>query len=786
MRALVALSVVLVVALAALVSPAWPLRVVAAVQVACAAAGAVVLLRRPRAGLLGRSWAGLAPWSAVVLVVGLVPAELMRAASHGAAAQDGVVVYLVVSAVTLLGAATMVPLLVHRTATRAPRVRSSGRPWVDVAMVALGTATVVTLAIRASPGLGLRPAGTLDLVVLLVVLVAAVWLRGTRNSADPAVRGINTAALLLAGQEVLFLLTPAGAQVLLVLAACSGALGSMALVDAGCRLQVFRSGRAPGYVPSTGSARVVMTAPFAVAVPATGVLSQVLPGASIPAPLLWGAVAAMTVLALVRAHALVSAAETAAERDALTGLHDRRGFVRAAEEEEHRLAGDARLCLVDLDGFKLVNDRRGHAAGDALLRAIADRLRERLPPGSVVARLGGDELVALVHAPSGAHAAQRVLDVFVEPFDLGSHGSLLAAASVGVADHVATLGVDEVLKRADIAMYTAKHDGRGRWVAYADGQREKVLGASVMLEELRTMLTRPGGPAGLHGAAAGASAEDPGHLFLHHQPVIDLVTGFPIGTECFVRWQHPRRGLVAPDDFLPLVESAGLGADVDRWVLHTALEQLAAWDATPGMSFIHRVAVNLGVSSLRSPLLVVDVHAALAASGCAPDRLLLEITEHDELPFDPVAAQRLLDLREQGVSIALDDFGNGYSSVGYLRRWPVNAIKLDRSLLPAAGAEGAFAAIDDPMELLDGVVALAAALGHDIVAEGVETAEDDRAVRAVGVRYGQGWLYARPMDAEHLLAWWREHAPEPTAPDAEAPDGASRARADDRAGAVAP
>ena len=802
-RALVVPGVLLVVALASLVSPAWPLRVVALVEVAGAALGARTLLRRPRAGVLGRSWTALAPWGALGVVAGLAPVALLRSAAPGApgapgaTAGDGVAVHLVAAGVVLLGMSTLVPLMVDRSVMRA--ARTTGQPWVDAAMVALGTAVVLTLAVRAAPGLGLGPASTANLVLVLLATAVAVWLRGTRDSADPAVRRLNTAALVLAGQELAVLLVPASTPVVPVLAACASALGAILLVDGGCRLQVFPPpGRTPAFRPRPGSARVLMTAPFAVSVPVTGVLSRVLPGASIPASLLWGAVTAMTVLALVRAHALVSAAERDAERDALTGLHDRRAFVRAAQADEHRAPGDARVCLVDLDGFKLVNDRRGHAADDALLCAIADRLRERLPVGSVVGRLGGDELVALVHAASATEAAQRVLEVFAEPFELGgAHGALVAAASVGVADHGGASSVDEVLKRADVAMYTAKHEGRGRWAVWAPEQHEKVLGAPVMLEELRTMLARPGGPAGPPGAtgagspvpggeAARHAAEDPGHLVLHYQPAVDLVTGLPSAIECLVRWQHPRRGMVPPDEFLPLAESAGLGADVDRWVLHAALEQVAAWDAARALPSMHRVAVNLGISSMRSPTLVPDVEAALAASGCGPERLILEITEHDELPFDPAAAQRLLHLRHSGVSVALDDFGNGYSSVGYLRRWPVNVIKLDRSLLPLAGAGGAFAAIDDPVELLDGVVALAAALGHDVVAEGVETVEDDRAVRAVGVRYGQGWLYARPMEAEHLASWWAERSSVLPARDEHALAAGGPAGAGEPAGAVAP
>ncbi len=734
-RAALVAAVVLVAALSA-VTPRAGAHLAAAVQLVAAAAGARVLWRRPRHGLLPRSLEALAPWGALAVVTGTGVVTAAHALDVTVTGER-----LAVMAVEIVAVVTLAPLAVTRAGARQ---RVPGNAWADVAIAVIGLSVAATLCAQVAHAVGLGRLVTASAVLDVVLLGVVAWLRSTRVSRDPSTRYLLTIALAYLGLDAVRLLVPQPGAVVAAVTAATAVLAAAHLVHLGAHLGGPSHGGGPRSTQRSGGSRLLLAVPFVATVPLAGVVVRLVPGTEL-SPTLLGAVATLlAILALVRAHGLVSLAEAGAERDGLTGLHDRRGFLRALEDGGHLAAGDARLCLVDLDGFKRVNDRLGHAAGDALLVAITRRLRADLPSGSVLGRLGGDELVALVHAPDEACAARAVLAAFSEPFDLGGDlGALVAAASVGVVDATADVGVDEAFQRADVAMYTAKQSGGGRWAAYEEGQREKALGAVSAQVELRALLR------------GEASADDPGGLVLHYQPVIDLVTGDPTGLECLVRWLHPRRGTVAPDDFLPLVESAGLGADLDRWVLHTALAQLAAWDAASDLRTIHRVGVNIGVSSVRSPSLVEDVAAALRASGCAPERLLLEITEHDELPFDRVAAQRLLRLRERGISVALDDFGTGYSSVGYLRRWPVNVIKLDRSLLPVAGAGSAFAAIDDPLELLDGVVALAAALGHDVVAEGVEHADDDRAVKAVGVRYGQGWMYARPMPAEAMTAWLR-------------------------------
>ncbi len=723
----------------AAVSPVAGALLAAAIQLTAAAAGARVLSRRPRHGLLTGRAEALAPWGAVTIVAAV--AALTSARALGVSPE---VLRLVVVSIVIVAVTTLMPLAVTRAGARA---RAPGHAWVDAAIAVVGLGVAVLLCVRVAPGVGLGRLETGALVVDVALLAVNVWLRSTRVHLEPVLRTLSTIAMVLIGLDVLHLLVPTPAALLTAVLAATSVLAAVHLVHAGTSLGVpIRYAASQASAQRTKPSRLMLAVPFVSTVPLAGVVGRLVPEAALAPSLLAVLATVLMALALVRAHGLVSVAESHAERDVLTGLHDRRGFVRAMEEDGHLRTGDAKLCLVDLDGFKLVNDRLGHAAGDALLIAIARRLATTMPAGTVLGRLGGDELVVLVHARDAQRAARSVLGVFDAPFDLGGEvGDLVATASVGVTDVSDTMSVDEILKRADVAMYTAKHGGRDRWALYERGQREKVLGAAATLVELRALL------------GEGASPEDPGHLVLHHQPIIDLVTGRPHSLECLVRWEHPRRGLVPPDDFLPLVESAGLGADLDRWVLHAALEQLAAWDTSDAVR-CGSVGINLGVSSIRSPTLVEDVDAALAASGLGYERLVLEITEHDEMPFDPLAAQRLLTLRECGVQLWLDDFGTGYSSVGYLRRWPVGCIKLDRSLLPAAGAGSAFAAIDDPLELLDGVVALAAALGHDVVAEGIEDTDDARAVRAVGVRYAQGWLYGRPMPAAALEDWWRERS----------------------------
>ncbi len=704
----------------------------------------------------GRS-TGWLPW-VIALVLALLATEAAVEAFVSGSDADRVVVLVV----QLIGAAVLAPI-VFRQDRRQADARGEAPAWNDVALVAVGVGMAVIAVVRAASVHGLTALCAVTLGGDVVCLALVLWFWLSRERLAQPVRQALAAAALYTVHDVTDVLgapvTAAGylAQVLaVVVVLLLWWAGSDPQLQAG--IDAARARRS--------SARMHLVLPAAGTPLAVWVSGLLWPATALPDWTVHVSAFAITGLALSRALRMLVEVERAAELDALTGLLGRGGLMRRFDAVvatwQHGW-----LCLIDLDDFKLVNDQRGHDAGDALLVAIGARLVATLSREATLARLGGDELVAVVRGGTAEQAATSVLGAFAHPFALRGEGEAVrVSASVGVTRVGPTTSVAAALVCADVAMYVAKRRGRDRWVAYDPSLREEVLGVGQVQRELRQLLNVgggvPGGP-GVPGArgsgvlgrpGVGGGPADVGSLVLHYQPVLDLVTGEPIGVEALVRWQHPRRGLVPPDTFLPLAEAAGLGDVLDRWVLHQALHQLVSWDRE-GLVGLARVAVNLGVSSVRSPSLGPDVEAALRAAGVTHDRLLLEITEHEELQADRSAAECLLRLREAGVTIALDDFGAGYASIGYLRRWPVNVIKLDRSLLPRAIEEGAFEAVDDPAELLDGVAALAGALGHALVAEGIETADDERAVRAVGVRYGQGWLYSRPLPAAELATWWR-------------------------------
>lgn len=255
-------------------------------------------------------------------------------------------------------------------------------------------------------------------------------------------------------------------------------------------------------------------------------------------------------------------------------------------------------------------------------------------------------------------------------------------------------------------------------------------------------------------ALGAVLAGETGHgaLEVHHQPVVGVVDGTPLGAEALVRWRHPRWGTLPPDAFVPLAERAGLGLELDAHVLRAALGQVAAWDAL-GMR-VHRVGINLGRTSLHSPRLVDVVREACELAGVLPDRVLVEVVEHHELDLTPARLAALQALADADVTLALDDFGAGYAGVGLLGQLPFGVLKVDRSLLPGPHRATAPTA-PEARRVLAGVVALADALGLEVTAEGVETAAHRELVAGLGVPHAQGWLYARAMPAAAFARWWR-------------------------------
>ena len=493
--------------------------------------------------------------------------------------------------------------------------------------------------------------------------------------------------------------------------------------------------------------QLVLLLPCALA-PALALLA-IASGMQVLLPTALVAAAAVLVALAVLARAVLALRETelGAERDALTGLLNRRGLAAAHARASATapVPGGARwLLMVDLDDFKQVNDRLGHSAGDALLVAVARRLRGAVGRAGVVVRHGGDEFIVLVDAGADDDARWRgdpggaVLDALREPVDVGGH-ALSVTASAGVVPVVAGDDLERSLADADIAMYAAKRRSGSATCTFEPRLREELLGHLSAVEDLRA----------LFGDRAAPHA---GSLQVHYQPVVDLRDHRVVGVEALVRWQHPERGLVSPDEFIALAEREGLGWRLDDAVLRTAVQQLARWDGEG-----HRLvlSVNLGLSSMRDPDLFTRVDDAAAAGGIDPGRLHLEITEHDPLPDEAQVRTSMHELVAAGYRLSLDDFGVGYTSLSYLERYPITTLKLDRSLISAHGTSS--------LPLVPGIAALARTMRLELLAEGVETAAQAEALRGLGVHLAQGYLFAPPLPAAELTALLAAPAPLPPA-----------------------
>jgi diguanylate cyclase (GGDEF)-like protein len=426
----------------------------------------------------------------------------------------------------------------------------------------------------------------------------------------------------------------------------------------------------------------------------------------------------------VRAEASRQAHE--ASHDPLTGLANRillQERTREAIAEPHELT--TALLLLDLDHFKEINDTLGHAAGDFLLQQVADRLRSLSRPGDLVARLGGDEFAVLLtgldSADAAAPAAERVLRLLTEPVEYEGL-RLSVEGSVGVACYPADAqDADELLRRADVAMYQAKSD-RGSWVRY-DLERD---GSSVhrlaLVAELRSALERE-------------------EIVVHFQPQADLRSGAIVGAEALARWQHPLRGLLMPADFVGVAEQSGLVRPFTLRVLDLAVAECARWQSN-GQRVT--VAVNLAARSLLDRQLPHDVAAVLARYSLPPDRLVLEITESTATSELEVVEEVLARLRRLGVALSVDDFGTGYSSLAFLQRTAVNELKVDRSFVVGMLAS------DNDMALVRTTVQLAHSLGARAVAEGVEDPMLAEALRGLGCDMAQGYWLSKPVGAEDL------------------------------------
>ncbi|MEV5489435.1 bifunctional diguanylate cyclase/phosphodiesterase [Streptomyces bobili] len=419
-------------------------------------------------------------------------------------------------------------------------------------------------------------------------------------------------------------------------------------------------------------------------------------------------------------------------RDPLTGLPNRQWLgerIWTALDDAERIGARAALMLIDLDRFRSVNDTLGHLAGDRLLLQIADRLRLALPRGAEVARLGGDEFAVLLPVADSTTSATRVARALVahlsSPLDLDGL-TLVLEASAGVAvfpDHA--LDAEGLLRRADVAMYQAKRDRTGVEVyeSKRDSNTPDRLG---LLGDLRRAL-------------------DAHEVQLHYQPKVRF-DGQVAGLEALVRWVHPERGKVPPDEFIAIAESSGLMPHLTEYVLDTALEQVARWRA---QGLYVPVAVNVSPRDVHTPGFAGSVAARLARHGVPAAALQLEITEHVLLEDPQRAADTLNALTGHGVKMSLDDFGTGYSSLVHLRRLPVSELKIDRSFVARLAVD------TEDAEIVRCTVDLAHSLGLLVVAEGVEDDETWERLRDLGCDAVQGWLVAAAMPPEETTAWLR-------------------------------
>ncbi len=442
-----------------------------------------------------------------------------------------------------------------------------------------------------------------------------------------------------------------------------------------------------------------------------------------------------------------------AAHDSMTGLANRTTFTErvktalAAPRKHNRTLA---VLFIDLDHFKVVNDSLGHAFGDELVVVVAQRLRNTIRPGDVIARFGGDEFMVLCNNLTGVKAvraiARRLLQAVAEPISLTTD-EVFVTASIGIAISNGEDTAETLVRHADAAMYQAKSDGRARTVVFEPDRHGSADAALRIGTDLHRALER-------------------NELAVHYQPIVDLRTGRVIGFEALVRWNHPERGLLEPDDFIHLAEENGLIVPIGAWVLETACRQTARWQTirdrtTTAAPLV--INVNLSPRQLADPRLASAVGHIIDKTGIDATAVCLELTENALMQNVESTNEALLALRHLGVHLSIDDFGTGYSSLSYLKRFPVEALKIDRSFIDGLGHE------PEDTSILEAIVTLAHALGLTAVAEGLETPTQLEALRNLGCDYAQGYLLGHPLPAEQIsdnpaddLTTWQTN-PTPTA-----------------------
>ena len=419
--------------------------------------------------------------------------------------------------------------------------------------------------------------------------------------------------------------------------------------------------------------------------------------------------------------------------DPLTRLANRSLFRERVEHAlDRRHVGDIAVLFIDLDNFKTINDSLGHAAGDHVLVETAHRVRSTLRAEDTAARLGGDEFAVLLEEADvtcAARVAERIRTALGTPFwVLGQE--VFVSASIGIAMREEGDSAGDLLRNADVAMYTAKTKGKARFEIFEAAMHDTVMARLAMEAELRRAIDR-------------------NEFVVYYQPIVRLDTAEVIGAEALVRWQHPTRGLVPPLDFIPLAEETGLIVPLGGWILRQACQQLAEWQRMRGGGEPFVMNVNLSSRQLIRDMIADEVAAAVDESGIRASWLVLEVTETVLMADPAAAATALAQIRDLGVRVALDDFGSGYSSLSHLRRFPIDIVKIDKSFVDDVAQDGVQSAI------ARSIIELGHAMKIQTVAEGIEAGEQAERLLDLGCELGQGFFFSRPQDPatwQQLLA----------------------------------